>query len=287
MNDHRVLQPQYAAADAWLVTGNPWRRRRPRAGGFAERRYIELRARWRKRVLPRFRKVLWSLLALAVAGLALPRPWTWLAGFLAGAMYSMWLWLRDAVPQHIERPLEGAQGEQKTEKELLPLEGAGWYIAHDLDVGRGNIDHLVVGRAGIFLLDSKNWHGEVSVADGEATVTPPDNPDAAWKAVGAARTIKREAAALSRDISELTGISTWVQPVVVVWAPFADNVVNSHGVSFVQGRTIRSWLEGRAVHFTPAIPSRLADFMASEDLQATLLQRRQVRGAEAHRTPVR
>jgi len=49
---------------------------------------------------------------------------------------------------------------------------------------------LVVGPAGVFLLDSKNWFGDVTVADGVATVTPRDNPDAAWSETGLARRMR-------------------------------------------------------------------------------------------------
>ena len=59
-----------------------------------------------------------------------------------------------------------------TERELRSVERQGWVVAHDLQGRFGNVDHLVVGPGGVYLLDSKNWSGEVSVANGLATVTP-------------------------------------------------------------------------------------------------------------------
>src|SRR4051812_32411396 len=52
-------------------------------------------------------------------------------------------------------------------------------ITHDLDLpGAGNIDHLAVGPAGVFVLDSKAWSGVVTVEQDGATITPRDDPDA-------------------------------------------------------------------------------------------------------------
>ena len=52
---------------------------------------------------------------------------------------------------------------------LAELQAAGWFVLHDLAwPGRqkANIDHLVVGPGGIFVIDTKNWSGRVEVRDG-------------------------------------------------------------------------------------------------------------------------
>ena len=63
----------------------------------------------------------------------------------------------------------GAAGERATGDVLAELQAAGWFVLHDLAwPGRqkANIDHLVVGRGGIFVIDTKNWSGAVEVRDG-------------------------------------------------------------------------------------------------------------------------
>ncbi len=62
----------------------------------------------------------------------------------------------------------GAEGESATARLLagLPPE---WTVLHDLRwPGRrfANIDHLVIGPGGVFVVDSKNWTGRVQVQDG-------------------------------------------------------------------------------------------------------------------------
>lgn len=77
----------------------------------------------------------------------------------------------------IARWKRGAEGERQTGKALRPLEKKGWHVRHDLaDRGRGNLDHVVVGMGGVFLLYSKNVAGSVIVEDGLPHVRFPKSP---------------------------------------------------------------------------------------------------------------
>lgn len=63
-----------------------------------------------------------------------------------------------------ERFARGEVGEVGTADALARLSPFGYYALHDrLLAGRsrGNVDHLVVGPGGVFVLDTKNWSGEV------------------------------------------------------------------------------------------------------------------------------
>jgi hypothetical protein len=62
----------------------------------------------------------------------------------------------------------GAEGEALTASMLTDLP-AEWTTLHDVRwPGRrfANIDHIVIGPAGIFVLDSKNWSGNITVSHG-------------------------------------------------------------------------------------------------------------------------
>ena len=62
----------------------------------------------------------------------------------------------------------GAEGEQATAEVLSQLPGEAWTVFHDLRwPGRrfANVDHVVVGPPGIFVIDSKNWSGSIAVRD--------------------------------------------------------------------------------------------------------------------------
>jgi hypothetical protein len=64
---------------------------------------------------------------------------------------------------------QGAEGERRTGAVLAALEAQGWAILHDLHwPGRpfANIDHIAVGPTGVYVIDSKNWSGQVEVRGG-------------------------------------------------------------------------------------------------------------------------
>jgi hypothetical protein len=57
----------------------------------------------------------------------------------------------------------GAQGERRTARLLDRLTRDGYVVFHDLAVpgSDANVDHLVIGRSGVFVIDSKQWTGSV------------------------------------------------------------------------------------------------------------------------------
>jgi hypothetical protein len=59
----------------------------------------------------------------------------------------------------------GAAGERRTARLLDPLERQGWVVLHDLAVpgSRANIDHLVIGPGGVFVIDSKQYRGRLQL----------------------------------------------------------------------------------------------------------------------------
>jgi hypothetical protein len=59
----------------------------------------------------------------------------------------------------------GAAGERRTAQLLGPLERHGWVVLHDLAVPRSqaNIDHLVIGPGGVFVIDSKQYRGRLQL----------------------------------------------------------------------------------------------------------------------------
>jgi hypothetical protein len=78
--------------------------------------------------------------------------------------------LADSPPHHIERWRQGAEGEKATAKALQRLVADGWLLVNDIDIGRGNLDHVLIGPPGVFLLDSKKLHGVLSVSAGVLSI---------------------------------------------------------------------------------------------------------------------
>jgi hypothetical protein len=59
----------------------------------------------------------------------------------------------------------GAAGERHTARLLDPLERHGWAVLHDLGIpgSRANLDHLLIGPGGVFVIDSKQYRGRLVV----------------------------------------------------------------------------------------------------------------------------
>lgn len=68
----------------------------------------------------------------------------------------------------------GATAELHTAARLLELD-ADWTVLHsrELPGTEADVDHLAIGRPGVFLVDSKDWQGVIS----EQPVTPPEGGD--------------------------------------------------------------------------------------------------------------
>jgi len=59
----------------------------------------------------------------------------------------------------------GAAGERRTGRLLAALGRYGWTVLHDLALpgSRANIDHLVIGPGGVFVIDSKQYRGRLQL----------------------------------------------------------------------------------------------------------------------------
>jgi Nuclease-related domain len=59
----------------------------------------------------------------------------------------------------------GAAGERRTARLLAPLERHGWAVLHDLALpgSQANLDHLVIGPGGVFVIDSKQYRGRLQL----------------------------------------------------------------------------------------------------------------------------
>jgi hypothetical protein len=138
-----------------------------RPGGSAQARWRRLRAaEWAAwtRTLPGRVAATLSIGAGGggVGGMLAPR-----LGLVVGALVAMaagWR-LRFRPSPDASAWRRGAAGERRTAGLLDPLERQGWAVLHDLAVpgSRANIDHLVIGPGGVFVVDSKQYSGRLQV----------------------------------------------------------------------------------------------------------------------------
>jgi Nuclease-related domain len=214
------------------------------AGGSAERKYEDLTRAWRRRMRSRF--LLLALGLTPVVGLLVLagvkwESFRWTSGFLVGCVFAFFVIARMSPPAWIENWQDGAFGEQWTAKSLRPLEERGWVVLHDLPGKRGNLDHVVVGPGGVFLLDSKRWRGSTTVNGDIATVRRVEDPDLFYRldSVGYLKGLARD---VHDRIRAESRVSVWVEPVFVIWGGFPQRVAGET-CKFVHGEDLATWLE--------------------------------------------
>jgi Nuclease-related domain len=105
------------------------------------------------------------IVAAGVAGQVLASqaglPWAGLVGLAAAALLGWRLRFRPSEQARTWR--RGAQGERRTARLLRRLARVGFVVFHDVAVPgfQANVDHLVIGPTGVFVIDSKQWTGNV------------------------------------------------------------------------------------------------------------------------------
>ena len=184
--------------------------------------------------------------------------WLWyprfghlLGPYFAGAATGMAIWVWDDPPEYIARWKRGAEGERKTEKALRSIITSGWCAFHDRQAKRGNLDHVVVGAGGVFLLDSKNLSGTITLGERGLTAQFADADRDAFTYTRLGNALLSAAANLKEELEEQTKLNLWVQAVVVVWGNFAQEPTEQHKVVYVHGDKLAAWLMGQPNRLSP------------------------------------
>ncbi len=184
----------------------------------------------------------------------------WIAGAAFGLGLGVWMVMRDSPPAYIENWQVGAEGERKTAKALARLDRSRWLVVHDVECACGNYDHIVVSRAGVFLLETKNLRGTVEMRDGvpclRRRLDPEEDKPCPWVRSGALAS----AARLKAEIQQLAGHRLWVQAVVVLWSDFDEGVYEDERCVIVHGSRLLQWIGDR--------PNELGEKAAGEIVAA-------------------
>lgn len=138
-----------------------------------------------------------------------------LLGLGLGADITSVMWGIDSPPSHIERWREGAEGEKATAKALRGLVRSRWTLLNDIDWGRGNIDHVLVGPPAIFVLETKKLRGTCSVQRGLLSVRWREDPADGYESSSIGPRTRAASAALAETLRadglrRRTGCRVWL-----------------------------------------------------------------------------
>jgi Nuclease-related domain len=139
--------------------------------------------------------------------------------------------LRYVLPL-VERHDRGATGEEQVGGLLDGLADDGWRVIHDASFGSGNVDHILIGPAGVFTVETKSHPGPVKVA----------------RVHGATLS---QAHAQRKAIARVTGET--VEPLIVFSRAWVDKpLARRKGVRVTPARMLPGYLARRPATLTPA-----------------------------------
>lgn len=173
-------------------------------------------------------RTLVTLGALAVATALLGRAFglhdvRFLASEVA-LLASMFVISRYVLPL-VERRDRGARGEEHVGALLDELADGEWQVVHDATLGHGNVDHILIGPAGVFTVETKSHPGPVRVGRIHGA------------ALGQAR-------AQGKAITRVTGLE--VEPLIVYSRAWVDRPsARRKGVRVLPARMLPGFLAKR------------------------------------------
>lgn len=131
----------------------------------------------------------------------------------------------------VERHDRGAQGEEQVGGLLESLGGRGWHVVHDASLGRGNVDHILIGPGGVFTVETKSHPGPVRVGRMHGSVLA-------------------QAQAQRRAIEQIVG--EHVEPLVVFSRAWVDRPLSRRkGVRVVPARMLLSYVDRQPERLGP------------------------------------
>ena len=158
-----------------------------------------------------------------------------------GLLAAMFVVLRYVLPL-VERHDRGASGEEHVGGLLDGLQGKGWHAIHDASFGNGNVDHILIGPAGVFTVETKSHPGPVRVA----------------RVHGATLS---QAQAQQRAIERVTGLE--VEPLLVYSRAWVDRpLARRKGVRVLPARMLAGYLDRRAARLSPEQVTRAREQVA-------------------------
>lgn len=148
---------------------------------------------------------------------------------------------RDAEPWYV-----GALGELEVARRLAAL-GPGWYVLHSVPVGAGasDLDHVVIGPAGVFTINTKHHRGQNVWVGAKRILVNGQRTDHLRNAAYEAKRASKLLSGAARMLVDVTPI------VVIVGARRMTVRERPYDVAVLHDHELVRWLQRRPVTLTP------------------------------------
>lgn len=223
----------------------------PTAGASAQARYRALRAEQR-RERTAARLALSGVVGAMTAGL-----FGWEPGLTAGlalfVAHTLYFRIRPGTLTNWRR---GAAAERRTGRRLSRLDPAYYHVLHDraLPGGvRGNLDHLVVGHTGVYVISSRHWRPLTRLRVDDRLRAGP-RPLARLPAQA-----RRTAAAVADRLAAELGYEVEVAPLIAVHGGrLSRGGIRYEGVALHRAKRLTRLIQRQPVLFTTAEVAAIA-----------------------------
>jgi hypothetical protein len=172
----------------------------------------------------------------AAAGIAVMIWQGWRLGVTAAALVA----IADTVYRSRIAAVQVTTAQRRTRRRLFPLRLTGYVVLHRRAIPGSDsvIDHLVIGRSGVFALDSERWDSRLPVRNVSADLLYLGPFSQEERLLRAARESARAAGHLSRALDKEIS----VRPALAVYGPRIPwTVASLDGVDVFDGRRVRKY----------------------------------------------
>lgn len=228
----------------------------PAAGGSARAEFDRRSARHHERARRRRPFLIAAaLISVVVAAIAFATNVSPLLGWGALAVLIGSLGRMVTTPNHVTAWATGADGEERTAAALEPLVADGFRILHDRRIpgSRANIDHIVIGPPGVFVIETKSFSGKLEIRGSDVYV-------AGRRRTAMLDEVRREVAAVEAALgAEFAALGIRAMPLICVHRaelPLFRSEAN--GIPIVSAKGMVKRLRSAPPSLDPAAVERLA-----------------------------
>jgi hypothetical protein len=152
----------------------------------------------------------------------------------------------------------GIRGEERVAEILAGLEPEGYVAIHELDIGRGDADHVLVGPTGVFVVETKEWNGRFFPRRGRLMFNQRSADQVVSQVTVAALAVKHRL--------ERAGIEVFVQAVIAsTRASVYQSPLRLGHVTVMEANDLPAYVRGRRTAIDPDTASRALRAILEED----------------------
>ena len=181
---------------------------------------------------------------------------TWLfGGLFVASLIAVSIYWRKGL-RRVESFFRGARGEERVANVLAEMPDR-YHIFHDFVAEGEHVDHVVVGPAGVFSVETKSWQGKVAIDDGHIIVNdwlPSRDPIAQ---------AQHEADHLRAALAKLGFGGTVVPMVCFASDTFVSDTDVCGSVKVLNACAIKNWFAGQPEVLSESELGRLVQLMNS------------------------